>query len=357
MTEKEKMLAGMLYRLEPGSELLGEQARAKELCRRYNALPFGEETEGERESLIRQIIGKAGKNICVQPSFWCDYGSHITVGDDFYVNHNCVMLDVAPITFGDRVFIAPNCGFYTAGHPINREVRNSGLEYGRPITVGSDVWIGGNVVVLPGVTIGDNVVIGAGSVVNRDIPSGVVAVGNPCRPVRTMEEACRRERLLDIRKTEERDIEKVLSIYEQARKFMAEAGNPGQWTGGYPAEEDLRRDMERGGSYVCLENGEIAATFFFLVAEEPTYRVIREGKWLNEEPYGVVHRVASASRGRGLASHCLSWCLKQCHNVRIDTHRDNIPMQNMLGKLGFARCGIVYMEDGSERIAFQRCDE
>ncbi|HIX52047.1 MAG TPA: GNAT family N-acetyltransferase [Candidatus Lachnoclostridium stercoripullorum] len=162
---------------------------------------------------------------------------------------------------------------------------------------------------------------------------------------------------MDIRKTEERDIEKVLSIYEQARKFMAEAGNPGQWTGGYPAEEDLRRDMERGGSYVCLENGEIAATFFFLVAEEPTYRVIREGKWLNEEPYGVVHRVASASRGRGLASYCLSWCLEQCHNVRIDTHRDNIPMQNMLGKLGFVRCGIVYMEDGSERIAFQRCDE
>ena len=181
MTEKEKMLAGMLYRVEPGSELLGEQARAKELCRRYNALPFGEETEGERESLIRQIIGKAGKNICVQPSFWCDYGSHITVGDDFYVNHNCVMLDVAPITFGDRVFIAPNCGFYTAGHPINREVRNSGLEYGRPITVGSDVWIGGNVVVLPGVTIGDNVVIGAGSVVTKSIPDHAIAGGVPCQ--------------------------------------------------------------------------------------------------------------------------------------------------------------------------------
>ena len=355
MTEKEKMLAGMLYCADRDEELQGEQTAVKELCRRYNQLSF--EDKEEKDRIIRQILGKAGKNICVQPSFWCDYGSHITVGDNFYVNHNCVMLDVAPITFGDNVFIAPNCGFYTAGHPLNRRVRNQGLEFGHPITVGNDVWIGGNCTILPGVTIGDNVVIGAGSVVAKDIPSGVVAVGNPCRPIRTMEEACARERFLDIRKTEEGDIPQVLAIYEEARAFMAEAGNPGQWTDGYPGEEDLRLDMERGGSYVCLENGVIAATFFFSVTEEPTYQVIKDGAWLNDRPYGVVHRVACASRGRGLASHCLNWCFEQWGNIRIDTHRNNIPMQKMLEKNGFSRCGIIFVEDGTERIAFQKCRE
>ena len=108
------------------------------------------------------------------------------MGEQFYANHGCVILDCAPVVFGDHVFIAPNCGFYTAGHPLDAETRNTGLEYARPITVGSDVWIGGNVTVLPGVTIGSNVVIGAGSVVTRDIPDHVVAVGNPCRPVKEL---------------------------------------------------------------------------------------------------------------------------------------------------------------------------
>ena len=117
----------------------------------------------------------------------------IEVGDNFYVNHNCVILDGAKVTFGDNVFIAPNCGFYTAGHPIDYEQRNQGLEYAYPITVGSNVWIGGNCVILPGVTIGDNCVIGAGSVVNRDIPSGSIAVGNPCRVLRKITEADRQK--------------------------------------------------------------------------------------------------------------------------------------------------------------------
>ena len=353
MTEKEKMLAGMLYRVEEGGELVDEQVRAKELCRRYNQLSFADGEE--RDRVIREVLGSAGKNLCIQPMFWCDYGYNISVGDNFYVNHNCVMLDVAPITFGDNVFIAPNCGFYTAGHPVNRDLRNDSLEFGHPITVGSDVWIGGNVTVLPGVTIGDNVVIGAGSVVVKDIPSGTVAVGNPCRPIKTMEEACEKERYLEIRPTEPEDLETVLAIYGEARQFMAETGNRSQWQGAYPGEADVRRDMEKGGSYVCLENGEIAATFYFRIEEEPTYKVITGGNWLNDRPYGVVHRVASRGRGRGVASYCLNWCFEQCKNVRIDTHADNKPMQNMLKKNGFTPCGIVYMEDGSERIAFQKC--
>ena len=109
------------------------------------------------------------------------------MGEDFYANHNLVILDCAPVTFGDHVFIAPNCGFYAAGHPLDAPTRNAALEYAKPITVGNDVWFGGNVVVLPGVTIGNNVVIGAGSVVVHDIPDGVVAVGNPCRPIKKVD--------------------------------------------------------------------------------------------------------------------------------------------------------------------------
>ena len=116
--------------------------------------------------------------------FWCDYGYNIRLGKNFYSNHNLVILDGAKVIFGDNVFVGPNCGFYTAGHPIDYERRNKGLEYAYPITVGSNVWFGGGVQVMPGVTIGDNVVIGAGSVVVKDIPSNCVAVGNPCKVIR-----------------------------------------------------------------------------------------------------------------------------------------------------------------------------
>lgn len=123
------------------------------------------------------------------PSFWCDYGFNIKVGKNFYSNHNLVILDCAEVRFGDNVFIGPNCGFYTAIHPIDAGQRKMEIEWAKPIKVGNDVWFGGSVTVLPGVTIGDNVVIGAGSVVVKDIPSGVVAVGNPCKPIRKITEA------------------------------------------------------------------------------------------------------------------------------------------------------------------------
>ena len=114
----------------------------------------------------------------------CDYGYNIEIGENFYANHNLIILDVNKVTFGDNVFVAPNCSFYTSGHPLEYEIRNKGLEYAKPINVGNNVWIGGNVCVLPGVTIGDNVVIGAGSVVTKDIPSGVVSVGSPCKVIK-----------------------------------------------------------------------------------------------------------------------------------------------------------------------------
>lgn len=130
------------------------------------------------------ITRRLGKQFTINAPFWCDFGYNIEVGENFYANYGCVILDGAKVTFGDNVFVAPNCGFHTAGHPLDVEQRNQGLEYAYPITIGDNVWIGAGVTVLPGVTIGNNAVIGAGSVVNRDIPDGVVAAGNPCRVIR-----------------------------------------------------------------------------------------------------------------------------------------------------------------------------
>ena len=182
MTEREKAFAGMLYN---PAELHEDLMKCKELCAEYNRLMPSQ--RDKRQELIKKIFGKVGENCWVEQNFWCDYGSNIEVGDNFYANHNLVILDGAKVTFGDNVFIAPNCGFYTAGHPIDYKTRNSGFEYAYPIKVGNNVWIGGNVCVMPGVTIGDNVVIGGGSVVTKDIPSNVVAVGNPCKPIRPID--------------------------------------------------------------------------------------------------------------------------------------------------------------------------
>ena len=138
--------------------------------------------------LVKQILGKSGEGTFINPPFYCDYGSHIEVGDNFFANYNCSIIDVAKVTIGNNVMLAPNVAIYTAGHPIHPDSRNSAYEYGIKVTIGSNVWIGGNVVINPGVTIGDNVVIGAGSVVTRDIPANVVAVGNPCRVMKQITE-------------------------------------------------------------------------------------------------------------------------------------------------------------------------
>lgn len=184
MTELEKMISGQLYNAEV-PELRSMRARAAQLCHKLDQLsPTQEE---ERRALLKELLGKTGERFTINPGFKCGYGAFITVGENFYANYNCVILDCAPVTFGDNVFIAPNCSFYTAGHPVDAPTRNSGLEFAYPITVGDNVWIGGSVTVLPGVTIGSGSVIGGGSVVVHDIPPNVVAVGNPCRPVRTIE--------------------------------------------------------------------------------------------------------------------------------------------------------------------------
>ena len=180
-TELEKMMAGELYDYAD-EEVRAAHVRAVQLCDRYNRT---ERTELRlREEILRELFGSLGAAPLIEKNLRVDYGFHLRAGDNFFVNYDCVFLDVAPITFGDNVFIAPQCGFYSVNHPIDAALRNRGVEYGKPITVGSDVWIGGHVTVCPGVTIGDNVVIGAGSVVVHDIPSNSVAVGNPARVVK-----------------------------------------------------------------------------------------------------------------------------------------------------------------------------
>lgn len=182
MTEKEKMLAGELYIAEE-AELAAEHARAIELCDR---LDCGGISEEERDAITRQLLGKCGKNTVLGRGFRCDYGYNIEAGENFYVNFNVVILDVCKVKIGDNCLIAPQAGIYTAAHPLDAAVRRSGLEYGRPVTIGNDVWIGGGARILPGVTLGDNVVVGAGAVVTRSFPSDVVIAGNPARVIKKL---------------------------------------------------------------------------------------------------------------------------------------------------------------------------
>ena len=181
MDEKEKMILGELYYAN-NEELVKERVKAKDLCYEYNNLKPSQEKE--RKELLKKLLGNTKENFLIEQPFICDYGYNIEIGENFYANHNLTILDCNKVKFGDNVFIAPNCSFYTAGHPLDVETRNKGLEYAKPIEVGNNVWIGGNVVILPGVKIGDNAVIGAGSVVTKNIPSNVLAVGNPCKVIR-----------------------------------------------------------------------------------------------------------------------------------------------------------------------------
>ncbi len=184
MNNKELRDHGYLYdATDKDPQMAKERVDVKALCFEFSTqVPWNDNER--RKELLSKIIGKAGKNVFILPSFYCDYGYNIEVGDNFFANHNLVILDGAKVKIGNNVFFANNITLTTAGHPIDAQMRNTGIEYAYPITIGNDVWVGANVTILPGVTIGSNVVIGAGSVVTRDIPDGVVAVGNPCRVMR-----------------------------------------------------------------------------------------------------------------------------------------------------------------------------
>ena len=187
MTEHDRMVRGELYdALDP--ELVARRNAVRGLCRQLNA--SAEEDETLRRDLCRRIFGVGGDSVWIQPPFFCDYGSNITLGERVFFNFNCTVLDVCPVTIGDYTMFGPGVQVLTPMHPLDAVLRRQ-QEYGRPITIGADVWVGAGALILPGVTIGSRSVIGAGSVVTRDVPAGVFAAGNPCRVVRELTEADR----------------------------------------------------------------------------------------------------------------------------------------------------------------------
>jgi len=186
MTEREKMLGGKLYK-SFDENLVNERLQARQILFELNILnPFQND---ERNRLLGLLLGKIGSNPYIELPFRCDYGYNIEIGDNFYANFNCTILDCAKVSIGDNVLLAPNVSIFTAGHPIDAKKRNEGWEYAFPVKIGNNVWIGGNVVINPGINVGNNVVIGSGSVVTKNIPDNVVAAGNPCRFLRPITDA------------------------------------------------------------------------------------------------------------------------------------------------------------------------
>ncbi len=159
---------------------------------------------------------------------------------------------------------------------------------------------------------------------------------------------------MHIRNATAADLPALVSLYDQARRFMAEHGNPNQWGSAYPPSCIIVNDIHTRHSYICEENGHLAAAFYFSTEPDPTYAVIRKGEWLDQQPYGVVHRIASSGSVKGAATFCLNWAFAQCGNLRIDTHPDNFIMQNLLAKTGFQLCGVITLENGSQRLAYQK---
>ena len=182
---KERMLRGELY-VADDPDLAADHARAQRILDRYNAT--GHDEQAERDELLRDLLGSVGEGVVVKPAFRCDYGTYVSIGDGSFLNYDCVMLDIAPIAIGARCWLASCVQLLAATHPIDPIPRRDGWEYGAPITLADNVWLGGGVIVCPGVTIGEHTVVGAGAVVTRDLPAGVVAYGNPARVVREIGE-------------------------------------------------------------------------------------------------------------------------------------------------------------------------
>ncbi|WP_068786678.1 maltose acetyltransferase domain-containing protein [Paenibacillus phocaensis] len=182
-TETQKMLAGEWYNAGD-AELVAARLRARRLTREYNATR--EDEQERRSSLLQELLGGCGDDTFIEPTFRCDYGSNIYVGNHFYANFDCVILDVCEVRIGEYCFMAPGVHIYTATHPLDPTARNSGAEFGKPVNIGNNVWIGGRAVIVPGVTIGDNAVIAAGAVVTKDVPKGAVVGGNPAKIIKNV---------------------------------------------------------------------------------------------------------------------------------------------------------------------------
>lgn len=192
MTMKERRDAGLAYQSD--ASVMEEQAVSRRILQKLN---FMDRSDFEGiAAVVKELLGKS-EGAFINPPFYCDYGKNIEVGKNFFANYNCTILDVAKVKIGDNCQMAPNVAIYTAGHPIHPATRNSQYEYGKPVTIGDNVWIGGNTVLCPGVHVGNNVVIGAGSVVTKDLPDWCIAAGNPCRVIRKITDADKRKLFRD----------------------------------------------------------------------------------------------------------------------------------------------------------------
>ena len=184
MTEKDKMLAGQMYDpMDP--DLVAGRHRARLLFQKINLI--NDDDKKERDELLYELIGEAGKELWIEPPFYCDYGTNIKLGNNVFMNFGCCILDVCEVIMGDHVMLGPAVQIYTATHPLEAEARNSGREFGKPIKIGNNVWIGGNATLCPGISIGNNVVIGAGAVVTKSFPDDVFIAGNPARIIKTID--------------------------------------------------------------------------------------------------------------------------------------------------------------------------
>lgn len=186
MSEWEKLQAGMVYN-DFDSDLFMRRVEAKKLFREYNRT--GDDDTALRRKLMEQLFKHAGTEVWIEPDFRCEFGKNIVIGNNVYINFGCIILDCAEVTIGDNVLLGPNIGIYAANHSLDAEERINGGCCGKPVHVGNNVWLGGDVKILPGVSVGDNTIIGTGSIVTKDIPAGVIAVGNPCRVIRAVTEA------------------------------------------------------------------------------------------------------------------------------------------------------------------------
>lgn len=164
-------------------------------------------------------------------------------------------------------------------------------------------------------------------------------------------------KIMEVRKSSPEDINQIMNCIDTARQLMRESGNSIQWTNGYPSKELMLDSIENEFNFLILENDEVVATFDFIIGDDPNYAKIEKGTWLNDEKYGVIHRLASNGKARGVARFCFEWCFSQFPNIRIDTHESNIPMQKVLEKLGYEKCGIIYVSDGTPRLAFQKMSD
>lgn len=217
MNNIERRDRGMVYISD--DSVFEEQKVARRITQQLNTMDRSDFDSIRK--IIRELFGKIGENSLVNPPFYCDYGTHIEIGKNFFANYNCTMLDVGMIRIGDNVQMAPNVAIYTAGHPVHPATRNTMYEYGIDVTIGDNVWVGGNVVICPGVTIGANSVIGAGSVVTKDIPEWCVAAGNPCRVIRKITEEDRNKYFAG----KEIDAEAL----EHIKKIQADENDPAQY--------------------------------------------------------------------------------------------------------------------------------